>query len=69
MRDNDGIGTRATTRYKHLRLETLRSVQLIVHASTKSGLMKAREPARILVAIGNNQSKGYHLEFKGRWLP
>ena len=31
-------------------------------------IVKAREPARILVAIGNKQSKGYHLEFKRRWV-
>jgi hypothetical protein len=31
-------------------------------------ILKAREPARILVSIGNKQSKGYHLEFKRRWV-
>lgn len=31
-------------------------------------ILKAREPARILVSIGNDRSKGYHLELKRRWV-
>ena len=31
-------------------------------------ILKAREPARILVSIGNERSKGYHLDIKRRWV-
>ena len=31
-------------------------------------ILKAREPARILVSIGNKESNGRHLEFKLRWV-
>jgi hypothetical protein len=31
-------------------------------------ILKAREPARILVSIGNKESKGRHLELKLRWV-
>jgi len=31
-------------------------------------ILKAREPARILVSIGNEHSKGRHLELKRRWV-
>jgi hypothetical protein len=32
------------------------------------GIIKAREPARIITSIGRKQVGRYHLEFKGRWV-
>jgi hypothetical protein len=31
-------------------------------------ILKAREPGRILISIGNKSTKGYHLEIKPRWV-